>query len=367
MSQLSSNNRLKPSQTFLIGIVTDNEDPEKMGRVKVKFPTLTEEHNSAWARIVSVGGGKERGIDWLPEIDDEVLVGFEHGSIDRPLVLGGLWNGKDVPPEPTNKSVNNNLVRLRTIKTRTGHQIQFIEEDENHNRPSATNNNQVKDRLPRANISKIQQDRLPDVSKILDGLHDASDAIDRVSNLGLSGLSDRVPELNNIPGQIPGIDGQVSQIPGLNNNVVGQMPGVNGITDRATKISGMTNSVPELNGIMGSNKSQAGIEIKTVAGHQVYLNDSNQQIIIKSKSGHQVILDDRGGISINSNEDVEIIAKQNIDLLSTNKIRLTSPQIELNGNITMNSKGALKMLSKGGIDMQTPQNIALKGSKIFLN
>ena len=409
LSHLSSNNRLQPSQTFLIGIVTDNEDPEQMGRVKVKFPTLTEEHNSAWARIVSVGGGKERGIDWLPEIDDEVLVGFEHGSIDRPLVLGGLWNGKDAPPEPTNKSVNNNLVRLRTIKTRTGHQIQFIEEDESQsknqgkNRLSGTNTSQIKDRLPGKKINQAQ-DRLPDVSKILDGLPDAPDAIDRLSALGglnnqipglgdikgqipgfnelmgnipgVNELSDRIPGLGDIKGQIPGINELSDRIPGLGEltskfpgakGLTNQIPGTSGLSDRVPGASNIASQVPGISGLMGSSKSQAGIKITTVAGHQVYLNDSNQQITIKSKGGHQIVLDDRGGININSNEDVEIIAKQNIDLLSNNKIRLTSPEIELNGNITMNSKGALKMLSKGGIDMQTPQNIALKGSNIFLN
>lgn len=109
--------------------MTDNEDPESLGRVKVKFPSLTEEHSSNWARVVSPGAGKQRGFDCLPEIEDEVLVGFEHGDIHRPYVLGGLWNGQDAPLEKVKNSVTDGNVRLRTFKTRKGHLLQFVEED----------------------------------------------------------------------------------------------------------------------------------------------------------------------------------------------------------------------------------------------
>ena len=89
LTTLAPRTQLQPGQTFLVGIVTDNEDPEGWGRVKVKFPTLTEEHASNWARVVALGAGPNRGIYWLPEINDEVLVAFEHGDIHRPYVIGG--------------------------------------------------------------------------------------------------------------------------------------------------------------------------------------------------------------------------------------------------------------------------------------
>ncbi|NJR54610.1 MAG: VgrG-related protein [Acaryochloris sp. CRU_2_0] len=126
---LSPQPRLQPGQTLLIGIVSNNKDPKKWGRVRVKFPTLTEEHESDWARIVAIGAGSNRGFDCLPEINDEVLVGFEHGDIHRPFVIGGVWNGKDAPPVSVDESVVGGKVRLRTIKTRTGHLLQFVEED----------------------------------------------------------------------------------------------------------------------------------------------------------------------------------------------------------------------------------------------
>jgi uncharacterized protein involved in type VI secretion and phage assembly len=129
MAALSPPQRLQPGQTLMVGVVTDNEDPQGWGRVKVKFPTLTEEDTSNWARVVALGAANQRGFDCLPEIDDEVLVAFEHGDIHRPYVIGGVWNGKDAPPNPVGDTVQDGKVRLRTFKTRTGHQIQFVEED----------------------------------------------------------------------------------------------------------------------------------------------------------------------------------------------------------------------------------------------
>jgi uncharacterized protein involved in type VI secretion and phage assembly len=128
LSLLAPPTRLQPGQTLMVGIVTNNKDPQGWGRVKVQLPTLTEEHESNWARVVAMGAGRSRGVDWLPEVEDEVLVGFEHGDIHRPYVIGGVWNGKDKPPEDVNHSVQSGKVRLRTIKTRTGHRIQFVDE-----------------------------------------------------------------------------------------------------------------------------------------------------------------------------------------------------------------------------------------------
>lgn len=129
LQTLESRNTLLPGQTLMVGIVADNKDPKEWGRVRVKIPTLTEEHMSNWARMVLVGAGPSRGIDWLPEIDDEVLVAFEHGDIHRPYILGGIWNGKDAPPEKTEEVIVGGKVRLRTFKTRVGHTWQFVEED----------------------------------------------------------------------------------------------------------------------------------------------------------------------------------------------------------------------------------------------
>lgn len=134
LTTLFPQNHLNPGQTHLVGIVTENKDPKGWGRVRVKFPTLSEQHNSYWARMVQIGAGADRGFDCLPEIGDEVLVAFEHGDIHRPYILGGVWNGRDPTPEPVGSSIvadgtTKGTVRLRTFKTRVGHQLQWSEED----------------------------------------------------------------------------------------------------------------------------------------------------------------------------------------------------------------------------------------------
>lgn len=108
-----------------IGIVTNNQDPDKLGRVKVRFPWLSDQDESHWARVLSPMAGKERGLFFLPEVDDEVLVAFEHGMAEFPYVLGALWNGKDKPPE-TNEDGKNNF---RFIKSRSGHIIRLDDTD----------------------------------------------------------------------------------------------------------------------------------------------------------------------------------------------------------------------------------------------
>jgi phage protein D len=112
-----------PRPGLAIGIVTNNNDEKGLGRVKVKYPSLSEDKESDWARVVSVGGGAERGLEFLPEVNDEVLIGFEHGDIHQPYVLGGLWNGKDKPPKPTSGVVSSGKVERRIVRSRTGHVI----------------------------------------------------------------------------------------------------------------------------------------------------------------------------------------------------------------------------------------------------
>ena len=83
---------------LVVGIVTNVRDPEKCGRVKVRYPTLSDQDESAWARVLAPGAGKTRGFQTPFEVDDEVLVGFEHGDLRRPIVLGGVWSGRNTAP-----------------------------------------------------------------------------------------------------------------------------------------------------------------------------------------------------------------------------------------------------------------------------
>ena len=105
----------------VVGIVTNNKDPDGLGRVKVRFPWLSDENESYWARIATLMAGQDRGSVFFPEVDDEVLVAFEHGDIRFPYVIGALWNGVDTPPHDNADGENN----LRLIKSRSGHVIQL--------------------------------------------------------------------------------------------------------------------------------------------------------------------------------------------------------------------------------------------------
>ena len=73
-----------------IGIVTNNKDPDGLGRVKASLPWMADQVETDWARVVTPMAGSGRGLYFLPEVNDEVLVAFEHGNPDTPYVLGGL-------------------------------------------------------------------------------------------------------------------------------------------------------------------------------------------------------------------------------------------------------------------------------------
>ncbi|MGW5745087.1 VgrG-related protein [Amycolatopsis sp. NPDC003861] len=112
--------------------VTDLKDPAKLGRVKLTFPWLDKDFTSTWARTVQPGAGKDRGAVVLPEVGDEVLVGFEHGDFEAPYVLGGLYNSKDAAPSKFTKAIvdgNSGEVALRGFVSRKGHKLEFAEDD----------------------------------------------------------------------------------------------------------------------------------------------------------------------------------------------------------------------------------------------
>ena len=123
------------------GIVEDVKDPAGMGRVKVNFPWLSEEGDavtlstekkearahSYWARIATPMAGGKRGMWFIPEVGEEVLVAFEHGDIDKPLLVGGLWNKDDPPPLQMDGDGKNDI---RAIHTRSGHKIVLNDSDD---------------------------------------------------------------------------------------------------------------------------------------------------------------------------------------------------------------------------------------------
>ncbi len=108
----------------VVGVVTNLKDPEKQGRVKVKFPTLGDQVESQWARVVQPGAGTGRGVMMLPEVGDEVIVAFDRGDRRLPVVLGGVWSAKNKLPL-ADAVASDGSVAKRTIKTRAGHVIEL--------------------------------------------------------------------------------------------------------------------------------------------------------------------------------------------------------------------------------------------------
>lgn len=119
-----------PVHGVVVGIVTDVDDPAALGRVKLRFPWLDEDYESWWARVVMLGAGPSRGAVWLPEVNDEVLVAFEHGDSRRPYVVGALFNGVDKPPLGDGLiDFSSGAVKRRGFVSKAGHHLVFLDDD----------------------------------------------------------------------------------------------------------------------------------------------------------------------------------------------------------------------------------------------
>ncbi len=112
-------------------LVTNTDDPQNWGRVKVEYPWLTDHAESHWARVLGIGAGPDAGLYVIPEVGDEVLVAFAMGNFEHPYVLGGLWNGQhDIPPEAAAAGGGEKPL-VRTWHSRTGHHITVYDDAEN--------------------------------------------------------------------------------------------------------------------------------------------------------------------------------------------------------------------------------------------
>ncbi len=110
-------------------LVVDINDPEGQGRVKVRLPWTPDEDGDTyevWARLSTLMAGSQRGTWFIPDVDDEVLVTFEAGDPRHPYVLGGLWNGRDNPPESMDAAGNN---YQKVVHSRNGVKITLDDSD----------------------------------------------------------------------------------------------------------------------------------------------------------------------------------------------------------------------------------------------
>jgi phage baseplate assembly protein V len=107
------------ANSIAIAKVIDNRDPEGLGRVVVSFPWLEQSMHTDWIPVAQPHAGKDRGVFWMPEIDDELVVGFLHGDTAKPVVLGALWS--HVAPAPSRDP------RERVLRSKNGHTIRFLD------------------------------------------------------------------------------------------------------------------------------------------------------------------------------------------------------------------------------------------------
>jgi uncharacterized protein involved in type VI secretion and phage assembly len=109
--------------------VIDIKDPDNQGRVKVTLPWSIDAGGAryeGWARLATMLGGNRRGSWFIPDVDDEVLLAFEHGDPRRPYVVGGLWNGRDQAPEAMDGAGNN---YKKVLRSRNGVTVTLDDQD----------------------------------------------------------------------------------------------------------------------------------------------------------------------------------------------------------------------------------------------
>ena len=134
MSMIESNPNINRSMLFGVtpAKVTDINDPEGMGRVKVEILNLgTKGQTTDFIRVVSPMAGKDCGIQFLPEVGDEVLIAFCGDGMTQPYVIGSLYSGREgyKMPSPVKDGTND----IRMIKTRSGHTITFGDKEGEEN------------------------------------------------------------------------------------------------------------------------------------------------------------------------------------------------------------------------------------------
>ena len=102
-------------------VVKDNNDPDKLGRIRVKFFWQEDNMMSPWLRHVNVYSGPERGFYFTPEVGDEVLIGFEGGNAEKPFVMGSMYHGKNKPKDTWPEKDNS----FKGIITKSNLKIEF--------------------------------------------------------------------------------------------------------------------------------------------------------------------------------------------------------------------------------------------------
>lgn len=127
----ASGHATNPATTgVVVAVVTSLDDPDKLGRVKVQYPWLDDKAESYWARVARPSAGTDYGFLWFPDSHEEVLVAFEHGDIDFPIVIGSLWSQKNKPPNALVTAVDAGKFQTHGIASPAGHKVMLYDKDD---------------------------------------------------------------------------------------------------------------------------------------------------------------------------------------------------------------------------------------------
>lgn len=121
--------------------VVENADPDNAGRVAIQFYWMPGDKKTHWVRRLSPYAGADRGIFFTPEVGDEVIVGFEDGDVERPVILGSTWNGVHTAPVQDFWGGEYGDDDVKRIVTKSGHRIALSDKEGKESISMATPNN----------------------------------------------------------------------------------------------------------------------------------------------------------------------------------------------------------------------------------
>ncbi len=124
---------MSANQVFFYGIVSDNQDPDKLGRVKVAIDSAGTSNVTPWIPVLTMQAGAESGFFFLPDVDDMVLVAFLDPQHQHGVVMGGVWNEARKPPKTEENSGSDlnadGKNNLKFYRSRSGMRLIFDDSD----------------------------------------------------------------------------------------------------------------------------------------------------------------------------------------------------------------------------------------------
>lgn len=126
---------LTPALAVVTGIPSSEAPPGQGLEIRVRMLNFVEPDAEAWVRLAQPFAGKDHGVQFLPHINDEVIVHFVDGDPEKPVVLGSLYSGVDKPPSALPGSYTRNVIRASPYEAGAefeGPDEVFFEEDKSH-------------------------------------------------------------------------------------------------------------------------------------------------------------------------------------------------------------------------------------------